>query len=243
MTRAETSAGGRSGGRLSLAFAVLLAADLLLIAASVEAERRGWSDGRHRQWLLGAEGGWPEQFGYAKEAGCAALLLLLWRRTRSGVFAAWAAVFACALVDDRLRVHEQVGGWVARQLALPDVGGLQGQDLGELVVWGLVGVLPLVAVVVLHRRSPQPVRAVSRGMAVVVAGYAFFGVVVDQLHALAGSGPLGRALGVLEDGGELVLLSVAVCYVGALVAAVHRTPTPPDRDPARTSAAASLSKG
>ncbi len=233
----------RAGSRSALVLAVLLVADLLLIAASVEAQRRGWSDGRYRQWLLRTENGWPEQFAYAKEAASAGLLLLLWRRTSSGVFAAWAAVFACALVDDRLQVHERAGGWLARQLSLPEgVAGLRGQDLGELAVWGLLAVFPLVAVAVLHRRSPDPVRAASRGMAVVVAGYAFFGVVVDQLHSMTLGGPLDRTLGILEDGGELVLLSVAVSYAGALlVAARGRRPEPRDQEVARSSAAASSS--
>ena len=241
MTPAGT--GPRAGSRPSLVLAVLLVADLLLIAASLEAQRRGWSDGRYRQWLLRAEGGWPEQFGYAKQAGCAALLLLVWRRTGDGVFAAWAAVFACALVDDRLQVHERVGGFVARRLPLPqEVAGLREQDLGELAVWGLAGVLPLVVVAVLHRRGPEHVRAASRGMAVVVGGYAFFGVVVDQFHTLTLGGPLDRALGVLEDGGELVLLSVAVWYAGELLVAARRTgPALRDQDPARASAEASSS--
>lgn len=246
MTTAEARVqrtGARAGSRPSLVLPVVLVADLLLIAASVEAQRRGWSDGRHRQWLLHAERGWPEQFGHAKEAASAALLLLLWRRTRSGVFAAWAAVFACALVDDRLRVHERAGGWVARRLSLPEgVAGLRGQDLGELTVWGLAGVIPLIAVAVLHRRSPGQVRAASRGMAVVVGGYVFFGVVVDQLHAMTMGGPLDRPLGILEDGGELVMLSVAVCYAGALLVAARRTrPAPRDQDVARSAASASSS--
>jgi hypothetical protein len=239
-----TPAGTRApGARLSLVLAVLLVTDLLLIAASLEAQRRGWSDGRYRQWLLRVEGGWPEQFGYAKEAGCAALLLLVRRRTREGVFAAWAAVFACALVDDRLQVHERAGRLLARHLPLPErFAGLREQDLGELAVWGLLGVLPLVAVVVLHRRSPGHVRAASRGMAVVVAGFVFFGVVVDQVHSMTLGGPLDRGLGVLEDGGELVMLSVAVWYAGALLAAARRTgPAPEDQDPARASAEASSS--
>jgi hypothetical protein len=245
MTTAATGvlrAGGRAGSRLSLALAVLLVADLLLIAASVEAQRRGWSDGRYRQWLLRAENGWPEQFGYAKEATCAALLLLLWRRTGLGVFAAWAAVFACALADDRLQLHERGGAFLARHLPLPELAGLRAQDLGELAVWALVGMFPLVAVAVLHRRSPGHVRAASRGLAVIVAGFAFFGVVVDQFHAMTRGGPLDHMLGVLEDGGELVLLSVAVYYAGALVAGARLTrPAPRDQDPARASAAASSS--
>lgn len=235
--------GARAGSRLSFLLAVLLVADLLLIAGSVEAQRRGWSDGRYRQWLLRTENGRPEQFAYAKEAASAGLLLLLWRRTSSGVFAAWAAVFACALVDDRLQVHERAGRWLARQLSLPGgIAGLREQDLGELAVWGLLGVFPLIAVAVLHRRSSDRVRAASRGMAVVVAGYAFFGVVVDQLHSMTLGGPLDRTLGVLEDGGELVLLSIAVCYAAALVAGAGRTrPAPGDHEPARTAAAASSS--
>ena len=240
MTSAGT--GPRAGSGPSFVLAVLLVADLLLIAASLEAQRRGWSDGRYRQWLLRAEGGWPEQFGYAKQATCAALLLLLRRRTGGGVFAAWAAVFACALVDDRLQVHERVGGVVARQLPVPELAGLREQDVSELAVWGLVGVVPLVVVALLHRRSSGDVRAASRGMAVVLAGYAFFGVVVDQFHALALGGPLDRGLGVLEDGGELLLLSVAVWYAGALLAAARRTePALADQDPARAPAEASSS--
>ncbi|MDT0275701.1 hypothetical protein [Blastococcus goldschmidtiae] len=242
MTTAEARV-ARPGSRPSLVLAVLLVADLLLIAASVEAQRRGWSDGRYRQWLLRTENGWPEQFAYAKEATSAGLLLLLWRRTRGGVFAAWAAVFACALVDDRLQIHERAGGWLARQLSLPEgIAGLRGQDLGELAIWGVLGVFPLVAVAVLHRRSPDQVRAASRGMAVVVAGYAFFGVVVDQLHSMTLGGPLDRTLGILEDGGELVLLSVAVGYVGALLVAARRTrPAPEDQEVARSAASASSS--
>jgi hypothetical protein len=239
-----TPAGTRTpGARPWLVLAVLLVADLLLIAASLEAQRRGWSDGRYRQWLLRVENGWPEQFAYAKQATSAALLFLLWRRTRSGVFAAWAAVFACVLVDDRLQVHERVGRILARQLPLPqEVAGLREQDLGELAVWGLAGVVPLVVVAVLHRRSSEHVRADSRGMAVVVAGYAFFGVVVDQFHTLTLGGPLDRGLGVLEDGGELVLLSVAVWYAAALLVAARRTgPALRGQDPARAPAEASSS--
>jgi len=223
--------------------AVLLVADLLLIAASVEAQRRGWSDGRYRQWLLRAENGWPEQFGYAKETTCAALLLVLWRRTGGAVFAGWAALFGCALADDRLQIHERAGGFLARHVPLPGgVAGFREQDLGELAVWGLAAVAPLLVVAVLHRRSAGHVRAASRGIAVVVGGYAFFGVVVDQFHALAMGGPLARGLGILEDGGELVLLSVAVSYVVALLVAARRTgPVPPVQDRARASAEASSS--
>ncbi|MBD4236625.1 hypothetical protein GUH38_04820, partial [Xanthomonas citri pv. citri] len=89
-------------------------------------------------------------------------------------------------------VHERAGAFLARHLPLPGLPGLREQDLGELAAWGLVGVLPLVVVVVLHRRSPGHVRDAGRGMALVVAGYAFFGVVVDQFHALATGGPLDR---------------------------------------------------
>ncbi len=246
MTTAEPrthGTGPRAGSRLPALLAVLLVVDLLLIAASVEAQRRGWSDGRHRQWLLRVEGGWPEQFGYAKEAASAALLLLLWRRTRSGVFAAWATVFAFALLDDRLQIHERAGGWVARELSLPEgIAGLRGQDLGELAVWGLAGVLPLIAIAVLHRRSSEQVRTASWGVAAVVGGFALFGVVVDQFHSMTLGGPLDRALGIVEDGGELVMLSVAVHYVGSLLVAARGTPPgPPDQEVARAAASASSS--
>lgn len=234
--------GSRACGWPSLVVAALLVVDLLLIAASVDVQARGWSDGRHRDWLLPAEGGWSEQFAHAKQATVAALLLVVGRRTGWPLLVAWAAVFCFALGDDRLQVHERAGGWLARTLALPEgVAGLRAQDLGELAVWGLVGVVPLAAVVVLHRRSDGPARRAGRGMAVVVGCYVFFGVVVDQLHAVAADS-LDLALGTVEDGGELVVLSLAVGHVVALLVSTRSQGRGnPDQGVARSAASASSS--
>jgi hypothetical protein len=50
-------------------------------------------------------------------------------------------------------------------------------------------------------------------MAVLVAAYVFFGAVLDQVHVLFLDSWFGDVLGTVEDGGELVVLSVSVTYV------------------------------
>ena len=241
MTTAEGTLRPTRRPALTLAWllAALLVVDLLFIAISVDAQRWGWS----QEWLLRTDRGRPEQFGYAKQATTAALLLVVWRRTGWDVLAGWAALFGCILLDDSLRLHENVGGWLSRRPGFPQgIAGVGAQDLGELAVWGLLGLVPLAVIAVLHRRGDRPARAASGGLVVVVGCYAVFGVVVDQLHALTAGGPLYRPLGVAEDGGELLLLSVAVVFAAALLPSVGPTVTAAvDQRPVRAAASASSS--
>jgi hypothetical protein len=228
--------------RVSVAvLAVLVAVDLALAAVSVghlvavdgPADRGG-------PWVLETDGGFAEQWGYVQQAAIALLLLALALRSRQWVFLPWAAVFAAALADDSLRLHENRGAWLADRLGerlwFPDgLLGLRANDLGEILVWGLLAVVPLAAVVLLHRRSGAATRRASLGVAALLAAYVLFGGVVDQLHVLVMRTPLGDAVGTVEDGGELVALSLTLAYAVGLLAATRRRPrTPVEDDTAAT---------
>jgi len=204
---------------------LLLAADLALVVASGVIRGIGGADdeARLRAWLLETDGGWPERFGYAQQVAVGVLLVLLWHRTRRRVWLAWAGLYSVVLADDSLRLHERLGDQLARALELPDgLAGLRGDDLGELTAWGLLAVVPLAVVVRLHRRSDRGTRAASLGLAALACGYAFFGIGVDQLHAAARNGPWELLAGTVEDGGELLALSVTVAYAGTLLGAARR---------------------
>lgn len=211
--------------------AALVAVDLALVGASVvRLVTAGPSP--TDPWLLESDGGWAEYAGYAQQAALAVLLLVLCRATRHAVWAAYAAVFLCALADDSLRLHESKGAWLAGQLAedlwFPADGflGLRANDLGELLVWGLLAAVPVAAALLLHLRSDRWNRRASLGMAGLVAAYVFFGAVLDQAHVLFLGGWFGDVLGTLEDGGELLVLSTTVVYVVGRLAAVRRTGAP-----------------
>jgi len=212
-------------------FAVLVTVDLTLIAAGlVRLVVAGPS--LTDRWLLETDGGVAEYAGYLQQAALVVLLLALCWAARSLVWAAYAVLFLCALADDYLRLHETKGAWLADRLAahlwFPSDGflGLRANDLGELLVWGLLAAVPVLAAVVLHRRSDGWNRRASLGMAALIAVYVFFGAVLDQLHVLVSDSWLGDVVGTLEDGGELLALSASVVYVVGRLGARLRESAP-----------------
>jgi hypothetical protein len=207
--------------------AVLVTVDLALVVAGlVRLVMAGPS--LTDRWLLETDAGVAEYAGYLQQAALVVLLLALCWVARSLVWAAYAALFLCALADDYLRLHENKGAWLADRLAarlwFPSDGflGLRANDLGEVLVWGLLAAVPVLAAVGLHRRSQGWNRRASLGMAALIAGYVFFGAVLDQVHVLVLDSWLGDVVGTLEDGGELLALSASVVYVvGRLGARLH----------------------
>lgn len=224
-TTSETGLRQRLAERMSVpVLLTLVAVDLAFVATSVASLIGGDREG---PWALETDGGWAEQWGYAQQAAIAVLLLLLTLLSRRWVFLPWATVFAAALADDSLRLHENKGAWLADRLGerlwFPDgLLGLRANDLGEILVWGLLAVVPLTAVVLLHRRSDRATRRASLGLAALLAAYIFCGGVIDQVHVLVMNTPIGDAVGTIEDGGELVVLSLTVAYAVSLVATARR---------------------
>jgi hypothetical protein len=198
-------------------FAGLAAVDVWLVQEHLRIHQEEGSQ-LAREWLLTTDRGIPERVGYAKLGVAGLLLALVAFLRRRWVFGVWAAVLLLALVDDSMRVHETAGRWLAERWHLTEgVLGLSAQDVGELAVWGLLGVVPLLVAVVLHRRSDPRTRRAGTAVAAVVGLYAFCGIVMDQVHQLGASGPYAQLLTVVEDGGELIALSLAVALGVALL--------------------------
>lgn len=220
----------RIGPLLSVRLLVpLLVVDLAFVVASVVHEVRYGIDLRAPSpWLLEADGGYSETWGYVLQAALAVSLVAVAVLSRRPVWVGWAALFAAALADDKLRLHENKGAWLADRLGerlwFPPDGflGLRANDLGEILVWGLLSVVPLGVVALCLLRSDHRTRRANLGLAVLVAAYVFFGGVVDQLHVLVLDTPLAGSLGTVEDGGELVVLSLTLSYVVALLRRVVR---------------------
>ncbi len=157
--------------------------------------------------------GYGEILQYGKELAIVLLLVLAaWRRSSRPALA-WSALFVYLLLDDSLQLHERVGGRIAAHLPLAPWHGLRPQDLGELAVSFGVGAALLGLVALTHRDSAPEAQQASRRLFVAVALLAFFGVVLDPLHVMLDQGTLSDLLGLLEDGGEMVVMSgiVGLC--------------------------------
>lgn len=160
----------------------------------------------------------PEDFNYLK--WLVIVLALSWMALRERWLAPmlWAVVFTMILADDSFQLHERLGDLATTWLRIPDNALLYGRDLGELLVFGTMGVVALTIFAFLFTRRDAPTRQMNWRYLLIVIGIGFFGVVIDGLHSvlahLSGADLFGtmtrQALGMIEDGGEMVVGSLAV---------------------------------
>lgn len=167
------------------------------------------------RFAISQDDGFSEQFEYVEYLAIIAGLIYLCRIGFSWVYAAWAIIFSYLLADDSLTIHEIAGRVVSVQFGLPSAFGLRPEDLGEILVSGLAGGVFTLMLAGAHLVSPPPQRRANLILLALLVALAFFGVVVDALHVLAGADSLllKGAVGVIEDGGEMVVMSVNVYVV------------------------------
>lgn len=160
----------------------------------------------------------PEDFNYLKWLVIAVALVWLAVRDRWLAPILWAAVFAMILSDDALQVHERLGSILSDWLSIPDNTLVYGKDLGEILVFGLMGLVTLAVAVFLLSRRDAPSRRMNKRYFIIILALGFCGVGFDAIHAiiqhLTGTSALAtlaqQVLGMMEDGGEMLVGSFAV---------------------------------
>lgn len=203
---------------VDLAFVLMHVANLLSEHVPLAA---GFGDANFN---IETDGGYSEHFEYAKTSACVLALLGCWAWTRQPIYASLAAVFAFVLVDNALQAHEALGA-SASALLQPARRLFENapQALGEVAAYALLG--PLVLGLIGLGAALSAARHRLHGLAfmLVLGALSVFGVGVDLLHAA--SWRLHRAVptafGLVEDGGELVILSVGCAFSIAVLAAFH----------------------
>jgi hypothetical protein len=192
----------------------LLAVDLLLIWVHVVLSVMARADlviqEVPKALDISEDHGLPEIFNYAKWFVIVTCLVATFRRTRVPLFASLAAIFLLVLLDDSLGIHEHVGDRLVN---------LTGWDqLGELIAFTGLGMISLAILIPGLWNLPSAVWPQAVRFIGVLLGLALCGVVIDFAHAsieLLGL-PMGRlsdrVLGLVEDGGEMLLASLATAY-------------------------------
>jgi hypothetical protein len=213
------AAGGEESYRTGVEVAAaLIVADLAVIALHMLHEylpRRVFElDLFGRGFYVDTEGGFGECFQYAKLGVTAGLLLLIYARRRAPSYLALAVVFAYLLLDDAFQIHEFVGLHLVSRLGLAGLVGARPQDSGELIVMAATGSVLLAQLALAYRASgTEDRRPVPVYLALLIL-LAFFGVFVDMLHmALRG---IVTGLALVEDGGEMLVVSLIVAYTACL---------------------------
>ncbi|MGW8481808.1 hypothetical protein ACWGJP_01620 [Microbacterium sp. NPDC055903] len=198
--------------------AMLVSIDLVLIACYVAQSLFGFPGGF--VFDLGADRGYGEFLQYAKWLWSALLLAALAVSARMPVAWAWMAACLYLLFDDAFLLHERAG-WAFRDMVPGGPGWAV--HTGEILFIGLIGVLIVIGVTLTHRRTDAALRGISWVMAALMAGIALFGVVIDAIHHLLFPGPgLRSFFTTIEDGGELLVLSLVVAFLFAAATGGHR---------------------
>lgn len=158
------------------------------------------------------DGSYPEFFQYIKWFWLLYLSLVLSVRRKQKSFIFLAVIFLILLIQDSFRIHESYGSQIAANLNMEPVLGLGLQDYGEAVVMLITGAISLSLWMLSYRfvsLEQRYIVAVTGRLLLLVGA---FSVVADMLHEMMTR--VGRlayvSMGVIEDGGEMLLLSILV---------------------------------
>lgn len=163
---------------------------------------------------LDQERGYSEIFQYIKEYWIALLLGALAVKHRSALYLGWSLLFFYLLLDDSLTIHEILGAIISEKLGLQAVFNLRALDFGELIVSACVGLFFLFFLAISYRFASRIPRETSKSLIIMFLVLAVFGIAVDMLHSMLRFSLFWEPLlAMLEDGGEMVVMSVIAWFV------------------------------
>lgn len=183
----------------------------------------GWLRGNRIS--LEDDGGPAEIFQYLKEFWIVVCMVVAFVSTRHLAYLSWAFVFLFLLADDAGKIHEGVGGWLAERYDLPAPFGLRSKDTGEVLFAGAIGLAILALVGLAVRHGTEQCRRISRDLGLLIIVLAVVGILVDVLHTIAyfERSLLAQVLLVVEDGGEMFVMSALTAYAFHVATHVGRT--------------------
>lgn len=157
--------------------------------------------------------GLAELIQYTQELAIVVLLILSAIRHKIKALYAWVVLFVYVVADDAFSIHENVGEY------LSDSGEFapsffRPQDIGELIVSGSTGLILFSIIGLCYARGSSAFRSITHDIILLFSGLVFFGVFVDSIHGAINA--FTGELGLIEDGGELVVISLILAYVWAV---------------------------
>jgi len=158
-----------------------------------------------------AHGSSPTLVAWDLAKGIAIVLLLISGSTRhrSPGLAGFGCLFLLIALVDGLAIHSPIAHWISDLVpwAVLDIRPADGQGIAELAVLLVLGLSA--AIVVARLGGWQGLSATRQALWVLVIGLGFFAIAIDLVDHLT---DLQGRWSMLEEGGEGVLLSLALAY-------------------------------
>ncbi len=165
---------------------------------------------RNNLYSIVNEHGYSEIFQYLKEFWVFIILFHLFVKKRSVTLLIWAFLFLYVLLDDSLTIHETLGEYLANYFEIKPRFNLRSVDFGELLVSFTVGCSFMVLLLLTYLRSKYNFQKISQHLFTFLLALAFFGIFIDMLHVFFDD---NHKLGLIEDGGEMLVMSIITAYV------------------------------
>ncbi len=213
----------------TLLLVLLVLTDVAFIVAHtfyyINGDRIEYRYSSYRSLLhLEIDGSYPEFFQYLKFFWCGLIGFIYAARLRHLGFVFIGILFWYLLFDDLLKFHERAGGDIAGMLTLEPLFGLRLQDYGELIYAAMVGIPVFAIFAILIAMSQGKIRYQFMTIAALILALGVFGVLVDLFHGAIGT--IGQNLrftfGAIEDGGEMIVVSLALSYLYRMHAGLLR---------------------
>lgn len=183
------------------------------------------------RFSIAQDRGYAEIFQYCKTAFLAFSLgfLAIYRKSLS--YVSWSILFFFTLLDDSLEIHEGLGQAIQNTIDFSFIPLLRTRDVGELIVYAGVGSLLLGMLTLSYRKEQDAgIKQISVRLFLLLLGFAFCGVVVDIIHfvfeALSAPQSILRLLTIVEDGGEMIIMSVIAWFVFLVLEQRSQASTP-----------------
>lgn len=194
---------------------LLLFTDFFIIALNLAASLYAAKSGESFwYWSVGADRGFGETFQYVKELWLVLSFAALIKLRSDWSYLSLCFLFCYLLIDDLVSIHEAVGTAIGTRLNLQFVPGLRPGDVGEVLFSTIAGIFFLLVIGCAYWFGGKTFRHVCKRVLVLLFGLAFCGIVLDAIHILVGNVAwLSLSLEILEDGGEMLIMSV-LCWYG-----------------------------
>ena len=172
------------------------------------------------KYSIEVDGSYGEIYQYIKAILIAVILAIIFIRRQKLMYFVWSAFFSYIFLDDWLQIHENLGGKIINYVPVKSILALRLQDLGELMIFALIGLVFLIGFAYSYYLVNKEDRSIFHQLLTILLLFIFFGVVFDAIHGMFS--PLHvsfigrmflRLLTLIEDGGEMIVLSIFASFI------------------------------
>lgn len=206
---------------ISTGFPFFITAALLLIDAAVMALYSGLAlllaadiiNSIPTFWRIDRDGGLGERLNHLKWITLVGLSITLFRRQKATIYLGIAALAVVAFLDDSMQLHERF-----EYAILPKMGFHLPRGAGEMIFVAAEGMVVIGPLLYGWVRAPKTIRRQVIPLFMLIGGIVFCAVAIDFLHLhVSENSVINHLVGIVEDGGEMVFLSLTVSYAAGLV--------------------------